>query len=92
MNDVLFQLAGQKETIDLKYLGQRTGLDAVDLFRAIKDPAIRRKLNVDLQDGIKYGIDGTPSFVIDGKVYSGTIPPEIISRILKSQPSDDRLD
>ena len=90
MNDVLFQLAGQKETLDLKYLAQRTDLDAVKLFKAMNDSVIRRKLNRDLVDGIKYGIDGTPSFVIEGEVHNGIIPPEIVNRILKSPSVDTR--
>jgi protein-disulfide isomerase len=90
MNDILFQLAGRDKTIDLKYLAQQTGLDAIKLYKAINDPRIRRKLNRDLKDGINYGIDGTPSFVIGGQVHTGTIPPEIINRILKSQPPADR--
>jgi uncharacterized membrane protein/protein-disulfide isomerase len=91
MNDILFQLAGRENTIDLKYLAQRTGLEAIGLYKAIKDPDTRRKLNRDLRDGINYGIDGTPSFVIDGKLYSGVIPPEIIHPILRS-PSAGQTD
>ena len=90
MNDILFQLAGQKETIDLKYIAKRTGLDPIELFKAIKDPLNRIKLNRDVKDGIEYGIDGTPGFIIDGKVHTGTIPPGVINRILKSKSSADR--
>jgi protein-disulfide isomerase/uncharacterized membrane protein len=87
MNDALFHLAGRQKTIDLKALARRTGLEAVDLFKALRDPRIHRRLKMDLNDGIQFGIDGTPSFVIDGQVYPGTIPPEIIGRILTSPPS-----
>jgi uncharacterized membrane protein/protein-disulfide isomerase len=84
MNDILFQLAGQHKSIDLKYLAQRTGLEAIELYKAINNPATFRKLSRDLKDGFGYGIDGTPSFVIDEKVYSGIIPTEIINRIMSA--------
>jgi protein-disulfide isomerase len=39
-------------------------------------------LRKDIIDALKLGITGTPSFVIDGKVYQGQIPPEILKKIM----------
>jgi protein-disulfide isomerase len=33
-------------------------------------------------DGIKLGVTGTPAFLIDGKLYSAQIPPEILSKVM----------
>jgi hypothetical protein len=38
-----------------------------------------RKLYKDIKDGLEHKIDGTPSFVINGKMHVGNIPTEILS-------------
>lgn len=83
VNDLLYQIAGSGKDIDLNWIGSRTGLDPADLYRALFDRQIRRQLNLDIDQGLKYEIDGTPGFVIDGNVYTGTIPAEILNRLLK---------
>jgi protein-disulfide isomerase len=44
---------------------------------------VRYKLKKDILEGIKMGVRGTPSFVIDGKVYQGHLPPEILKSALE---------
>ena len=82
MNDALYQIAGHRDAIDLKWLSLKTGLDAVDLYRSLGNPQVQRRLAIDISDGIRLGITGTPSFLVDGKVYSSVIPADIIDRIL----------
>jgi protein-disulfide isomerase len=78
MNDVLFERA-TPGTIDVQELARLTGLDADALGKALATrDDLRLKLARDVWSGIKLEISGTPSFVIDGRVYHGNIPPEII--------------
>ena len=42
-----------------------------------------RQLRKDIRDGIKLGIQGTPSFFINGRVYEGSIPVEILKPVLE---------
>jgi protein-disulfide isomerase len=39
---------------------------------------------LDIMYGLKNGIVGTPSYIINGKVYRGQIPPEILNSILNN--------
>jgi protein-disulfide isomerase len=41
-----------------------------------------RKLNRDIIAGLKLGVSGTPSFVIEGKVYASHIPTDLLDRII----------
>jgi protein-disulfide isomerase len=82
MSDILFSIARVKPKIDIRELAQQVGLDENKLARAPWSREIRRLLAKDILDGIKIGVRGTPSFVIDGKVYQGKIPPEIIKKAL----------
>jgi uncharacterized membrane protein/predicted DsbA family dithiol-disulfide isomerase len=83
MNDILFSIARVTPEIDVKKLAHDVGLDERKLGRAFQNRKVRYKLKKDILEGIKMGVRGTPSFVIDGKVYQGQIPPEIIKKALE---------
>ena len=80
MNDLLYQLAGQKE-IHLREVGEKTDLDYRWLANVDRIPELRYALKHDIAMGISLGITGTPGFVINGKVYQGQIPPEILRKV-----------
>ncbi len=83
MNDILYALAGEKETLNIKELADKVDIDYRELARSINDQATRKKLQRDIWNGLKLKIDGTPAYVINHKVYLGQIPPEIIKNVLK---------
>ncbi len=78
MNDLLFGLAGQKKNIDVKELAAKLNLDADELARSINARFVRYQLQKDIFAGNKLGITGTPAFVINGNVYLGQIPAEVL--------------
>lgn len=80
MNDLLYQLMGQK-TIDLRKIAKKLNLDYRWLAVVDRIPELRYSLKHDIATGIKLGITGTPGFIINGKVYQGQIPPEIIRKV-----------
>ena len=82
MNDILFNVDRQKGTIKIKELADRVGLDYRALSYSTRNSIIRYKVKHDIAIGMKLGINGTPGYVIDGKVYLGQVPPEILSRVL----------
>ena len=83
MNDLLFSVARTTEKIDIEYLAEAVGLEPGGLAGSLKNPDIWNRLKKDLTDGFKNGVDGTPTFIIEGKPYKGQIPPEIISRLIE---------
>jgi len=82
MNDVLFAIAGSENVLNIKKLAESVGLNYRDLSYATKNRMIRYKVKHDIAIGMKLGINGTPGYVINDKVYLGQIPPEILSRVL----------
>ena len=82
MNDVLFGIAGETHKINIKDIATRTGLDYLELLSASNHPKTLHQLKVDIWQGMKLRMTGTPSFLIDGEVYQGEIPPEIIKKVL----------
>jgi uncharacterized membrane protein/protein-disulfide isomerase len=82
MNDVLLAISGSTKVLDIKKLSEKVGLDYRSLSHLIKNRTIRLRIKHDIAIGIKLGINGTPGYVIGGKVYLGQIPPEILRRAL----------
>jgi len=82
MNDALFAIAGSTNVLNIKKLAESVGLDYKALSYSTKNRMIRYKVKHDIAIGMNLGINGTPGYVINGKVYLGQIPPDILSRVL----------
>jgi protein-disulfide isomerase len=80
MHDLLFSM-GDEQEIGTRDLAQSVGLDPVGLARSLRNTQILRKLRDDMTAGYKLGVTGTPTYVIEGRVYDGQLPPNILSRI-----------
>ena len=83
MNDALYTIAQGKVSFNTRTLGAKTGFTGGELAAATRNPQIRAILSHDLRQGMKLGITGTPSYVIDGKVHEGSIPGEILAKIIQ---------
>jgi predicted DsbA family dithiol-disulfide isomerase len=82
MNDLLFKIARDKQTIDVREIAQEVGIDYRELAWALNNKNIRYRLKHDIAQGLQAKIDGTPAFFIDGTVHLGQIPPAIIKKAL----------
>jgi protein-disulfide isomerase/uncharacterized membrane protein len=81
-NDLLFKLATRKEDFNIKAVADQVNLTKDELLAALNSRFLRFRLKHDIAIGIDQGITGTPAFVINGKVYTGTIPKDIIDTII----------
>jgi uncharacterized membrane protein len=82
ISDYLFANARRTGSIDLRSLAETFKIDYDKLSRSFVKRDIWFKLHKDIMDGIKLGVTGTPAFLIDGKLYSAQIPPEILSIVM----------
>ena len=83
MNDLLYGLAGSKESVDLKQLAEPIEIDANELARALKHPKVRYLLQRDILAGNKLAITGTPTYIINGEIHTGHIPPEVFNKVIQ---------
>lgn len=83
MNDYLYNLDISKGAIDLKQIAEKLELKPAELSEALKKSVYYEKLAKDIADGIQYGVSATPSYVIDAKLHTGIIPPEILKKVIK---------
>ena len=82
LSDYLFANARGTDRIDLRAVAEIFRLDYEKLSQSFRKPTIRLKLHHDIMDGLKMGVTGTPTFLIDDKLYSAQIPSEILSRVM----------
>jgi len=82
MNDLLFDISRKEDSINTQMLADKVGLNVGELSSSINHPYIKRKLRKDIFKGMKLRVTGTPTYFINGKKYSGHIPPEIFADFL----------
>jgi protein-disulfide isomerase len=82
VNDLLFSLAEKKTSFNTRTISKQVGISNNEISAALKSRTLRLSVKHDISVGINKGITGTPSFLIDGKIYSGNIPSGILTAYL----------
>jgi len=85
MHEMLFRNQSHLEPADLRRYAQRTGLDLEHFESDVVDPAIRARVERDVESGVQSGVDGTPSLFIDGRRYRGPRDPDGLKHGLDPQ-------
>jgi protein-disulfide isomerase len=72
MHDRLFE--GQQSLSDAAYAknAKELGLDMARFEKALKDPATRARVEEDARAGAAAGVNGTPTFVVNGEPVTGS--------------------
>lgn len=83
VNDRLFRDAREKKTIAFGDIAKETGLDLSTFQDQLSTKVLGSKLIADIKLAAELGVTGTPTYLIDGKIYTGTIPETILSRIIQ---------
>ena len=81
VNDMLFNVDTQEGHFNLRGIAKEAGFDVEQMARSVNDRLLLRRLKIDIRDGLKLGITGTPAYVVDGKVYVGNVPADIFKEL-----------
>jgi protein-disulfide isomerase len=65
-------------------VAQRTGLDVERLKKDMASPAVDRALTAAHKLADAADIDGTPAFIIDGKMHEGAVDDEILAKLTRA--------
>jgi protein-disulfide isomerase len=71
MHDILFRNQHALEDEDLVLYAARIGVDAQRVAREVAAGTYTRKVRDDFRGGIRSGVNGTPTFFINGYRYDG---------------------
>jgi len=74
MHDVLFENQDALEDADLATYAETLALDADRLVTEVETGAYIGRVREDFKSGIRSGVNGTPTFFINGRRYDG--PPD----------------
>lgn len=83
VNDAIYNMIGEgKTSFSGEDLAEATGIPLEDIEKIIIHPYYSDVMYTDIIKGIEKGVQGTPSFIIDGVLYEADIPPEIIQKLI----------
>src|SRR5947208_2998683 len=72
MHDLLFENQGALEDNDLLAYAGELGLDQTQLLRDLTSRVYAARIREDFKSGVRGGVNGTPTFFINGERYDGT--------------------
>jgi len=62
----------------------KAGMDLAKLKADMADPAIEKALKSSIDFAHKVGVDGTPTFVFNGKLHPGAVDDAMLASAMKS--------
>ncbi|PYU11492.1 MAG: hypothetical protein DMG37_16575 [Acidobacteria bacterium] len=81
----LKQLGAKYQSTDLVQAAEKLGLDKRRFESCLNSGKYKPQVNQDLQDGIRAGVTGTPSFFINGVYLSGSQPLTTFEKIIDEE-------
>jgi uncharacterized membrane protein/protein-disulfide isomerase len=82
VNDWLFARTSSGEDLNLAELALATGLNLRELQAALQHEPYIQRLILDIRQGMLLRITGTPSYLINGQVYEGNIPSDVLQTLI----------
>ncbi|WP_341843463.1 DsbA family protein [Chitinophaga caseinilytica] len=76
MHHGIFQNQAMLSVEALFAIAQHIGLDLEQFRNDIQDTALEDKVDADFESGVRSGVNGTPSFFINGHKYNGSYDEE----------------
>jgi protein-disulfide isomerase len=72
MHDVLFENQSALEPADIVGYAQSVGLDLTRFEQDIESGTYTKKVRDDFRSGVRSGVNGTPTFFVNGERYDGS--------------------
>jgi len=83
-HDLLFSNQNALEVSSLKGYAFSIGLDTQQFDSCLDSGKYKDEVQKDMEDGISYGVTGTPAFFVNGKLLTGAQPFSEFERLINS--------
>jgi protein-disulfide isomerase len=83
MHDVLFENQRDLAAKSLLRYAQEAGADASQVEAALTQGTTRKRVSDDIESAIRSGVNGTPTFFVNGRRYDGSWAYEPLSTYLQ---------
>jgi len=89
-NDALIRELEQRrpERVRLEDLALRIGLPVAVLRVCLEDEAAGRRIGEDIREGIRLGVNGTPTYRVNGVLQAGTLSEAALSAFISGRKPD----
>ena len=85
MHDKLFANQANLQPVDLKRYASEIGLDAAQFKQCLDSEKYSKKWQSDRDEGESYGINGTPTFFVNGRMLAGAAPFETFAQMIDEE-------
>jgi protein-disulfide isomerase len=85
MHDKLFANQASLSVADLKRYAAEVGLNAEAFNQCLDSSRYARKWRQDQANGALYGITGTPTFFVNGRMLTGAVPLQDFDRMIQEE-------
>jgi protein-disulfide isomerase len=82
MHDTIFEHQRALEDDDLVRYAERLGVPAEDVVEALERHKFAARISEDFMSGVRSGVNGTPTFFINGARYEGDYDLESLSEAI----------
>ena len=72
MHDTIFEHQDALEDADLVGYAKALGLDAARISQELRDGTFVKRVRDDFRNGVRSGVNGTPTFFVNGERYEGS--------------------
>jgi len=83
MHDIIFEHQRHLDTENILVYAKRIGLNMAEFSKDIQKDIFVTKVENDIESGIRSGVNGTPSFFVNGSKYNGDWESEEFVDFLK---------
>lgn len=85
MHSLIYESQNELSNDSFRVFATQLGLDMENFDECLKSDAAFKKVQSDISTGKEIGVDGTPAFVLNGKLYSGTPPEDVFLELINSE-------
>ncbi|MDO8511596.1 MAG: thioredoxin domain-containing protein [Nanoarchaeota archaeon] len=85
MHDLLFGQGVQGGVAGFKQYAKTLGLNAAKFDACLDSGAMAGEIQQDMADGAAVGIQGTPGFIVNGKLVSGAQPFAVFKQVIDAE-------
>ncbi len=85
MHDLLFENGVQGGVAGFKQYAKRLGLNTAKFDQCLDSGAMAGEVRKDMADGTTAGIQGTPGFLVNGKLVSGAQPFSVFQQVIEAE-------
>ena len=85
MHARLYALHGRVDRLDVELVARELGLDMIRFRGELDAGTYRRSLASDVEDARKLGINGTPTFFINGRPVHGNQPLRVFAQVVDEE-------